>query len=121
MVRDAMRRIDFDDAMQKLKTAGVGCTEVLPLERVLGAPQARQAGKLRAVKFRNLDFEIPEFPQKMNDKKNLPTLAPAEIGQHTREILRELGIDDHHCEALIASGAVVDSTHGSFSWAPARK
>ena len=107
--------------MLKLKTAGVGATEVLPLERVLEAPQARQPGKLRAVKFRDLDFEIPEFPQKISAKNSLQTLAPAEIGQHTREILRELGIDDHHCEALIASGAVVDSTQGSFSWAPVRK
>jgi crotonobetainyl-CoA:carnitine CoA-transferase CaiB-like acyl-CoA transferase len=121
MVRDAVRCTDFDDAMQKLKTAGVGATEVLPLERVLEAPQARQPGKLRAIKFRDLDFEIPEFPQNNSDKNSLQTLAPAEIGQHTREILRELGIDDHHCEALIASGAVVDSTHGSFSWAPVRK
>ena len=121
MVRDAVRCIDFDDAMLKLKTAGVGATEVLPLERVLEAPQARQPGKLRAVKFRDLDFEIPEFPQKISGKNSLQTLAPAEIGQHTREILRELGIDDHRCEALIANGAVVDSTHASFSWAPVRK
>jgi crotonobetainyl-CoA:carnitine CoA-transferase CaiB-like acyl-CoA transferase len=121
LVRDAMKRVDFDEAMQRLKTAGVGATEVLPLERVLDAPQAHQPGTLRAVKFRELDFDIPEFPQKNDNRSDLHTLSPAEIGQHTREILHELGLDDHACDTLIESGAVIEATPGSFGWAPVRK
>jgi len=121
LVREAMKRVDFDEAMQRLKTAGVGSTEVLPLERVLDAPQAHQPGTLRAVKFRELDFDIPEFPQKNDNRSDLHTLSPAEIGQQTREILHELGLDDQACDNLIASGAVIEATPGSFSWAPVRK
>lgn len=120
IVRVSMSRVDFEAAMAKLKAAGVGATEVLPLERVLDAPQARVPGKLRAVKFRNLDFDIPEFPQKISESESAKTLAPPEIGEHTREILHELGFDEDACDDLIGSGAVLEATPGSFSWAPVR-
>lgn len=120
IVREAVSRVTFDESMLQLKNAGVGATEVLPLERVLDAAQAREPGKLRSVKFRNLDFEIPEFPQKKSCP-DTPTLAPPEIGEHSREILHELGFDEDACDDLIGCGAVIDATPGSFSWAPVRK
>ena len=47
----------------RLTAAGMGSTEVVPLERVLESPQARHPGKLRTVHFRDLKFAVPEFPR----------------------------------------------------------
>jgi len=52
----------FDAVAAQLKAAGVGFTEVLPLERVLDAPQARHPGKLATCPFRDFAFDVPEFP-----------------------------------------------------------
>ncbi|HVL07818.1 MAG TPA: CoA transferase [Burkholderiaceae bacterium] len=56
LVRRAIGALRFDEAVARLKAAGVGCTEVLPLERVLEAPQAQSPGKLRDIAFRGFQF-----------------------------------------------------------------
>ena len=58
---------------------GVGFTEVLPLERVLDAPQARQPGKLRQVHYRGLAFDVPEFPRLDATTDGIETLPPPEL------------------------------------------
>jgi formyl-CoA transferase len=41
-------------------------------------------------------------------RKRAPALAP-EVGQHTREVLRELGYDDRAIDALIARGVAASA------------
>ncbi len=55
-VRQAVGELDYEEVVARLKAAGVGYTEVMPLERVLDVPQARHPGKLRELSFRGLDF-----------------------------------------------------------------
>ncbi|RCW64750.1 CaiB/BaiF CoA transferase family protein [Pseudorhodoferax soli] len=120
LVRRAIAALPFDDAVARLKAAGVGCTEVLPLERVLDAPQARSAGKLRDVAFRGLQFQVPEFPRHPGAGDAAPTLPPAALGQHTLEVLEQAGLSAAECAALVASGAVGTDEPDSFAWAPVR-
>jgi len=87
-----------------LRAAGLGFTEVVPLERVLDAPQARHPGKLRAYAYRGLGFEIPEFPGGSADE---PSLPPPEIGAHSIELMTALGLDETQRATLLAAGAVV--------------
>ena len=68
LVKAAVAARTFDAVAARLSAAGVGFTEVLPLERVLDAPQARHPGKLRDVRFRGFEFSIPEFPSCMRAK-----------------------------------------------------
>ncbi len=120
LVKTAMATYSFDDAVNRLKAAGVGFTEVLPLERVLEAPQAHQPGKLRAVQFRGLDFEVPEFPRVGAADEDLKTLPPPALGEHTVDVLIAAGITPSACEILIASGAVAVANLDSFAWAAVR-
>jgi crotonobetainyl-CoA:carnitine CoA-transferase CaiB-like acyl-CoA transferase len=86
-VRQSVARFSFSEAEARLRAAGLGFNEVLPLERVLDAPQAREPGKLRPVSFRGLGFEVPEFPGGANaDDAALP---PPELGEHSEALLRE--------------------------------
>ena len=120
LVRRAIARHGLDDASARLKAAGVGCTEVLPLERVLEAPQAHQPGKLREVDYRGLKFEAPEFPRAGAADDGVRTLPPAELGEHTREVLLAAGVPPQELEALLASGAVQAVRPDAFAWAPVR-
>jgi crotonobetainyl-CoA:carnitine CoA-transferase CaiB-like acyl-CoA transferase len=117
-VRAAVGKLSFEDATAQLREAGVGFTEVLPLERVLAAPQARHPGKLRDLDYRGLKFEAPEFP---GQAERSPGLPPPELGEHTVELLRSLGFDAGQCEALVQQGAVAVAQDGDFAWAPVRK
>lgn len=116
-VRDAVSRYSLAEVERRLRAAGLGFNEVVPLERVLDAPQARQPGKLREVDFRALHFEVPEFP---GQREVEPALPPPEIGEHTERLLAELGYAEAERAALLASGAAKAYADGDFAWAPVR-
>jgi crotonobetainyl-CoA:carnitine CoA-transferase CaiB-like acyl-CoA transferase len=116
-VREAVGQLGFDEVVARLRDAGLGFTEVLPLERVLQAPQARHPGKLRDVAYRGLQFEIPEFPGQSEVAADLP---PPELGEHTLEILRSLGFGAPQCAALVEQGAVAVERDDAFAWAPVK-
>ncbi|RYY69940.1 MAG: CoA transferase [Comamonadaceae bacterium] len=120
IVRQAMAAQSFDEVTARLKAAGVGCTEVLPLERVLDAQQAHQPGKLRDIAYRGLSFEAPEFPRADAATDGVATLPPAELGEHTLQVLAAVGLSEAECQALVDAGAVQAATPDSFAWAPVR-
>ena len=111
----------FDVLEARLKAAGVGCTEVLPLERVLDAPQAHQPGKLRDVAYRGYDFDVPEFPRIDAARDGIATLPPPELGEHTLALLAAAGVSPQECAAWLAAGAVAAAAPGDFAWAPVRR
>jgi crotonobetainyl-CoA:carnitine CoA-transferase CaiB-like acyl-CoA transferase len=121
VVKAAVGAHRFDDVLARLKEAGVGCTEVLPLERVLEAPQAHQPGKLRAVRYREFDFEVPEFPRAGAERDGLRTLPPPELGEHTLEVLQSAGLNPRECDELLSCGAVRTHESGAFAWAPVNR
>jgi crotonobetainyl-CoA:carnitine CoA-transferase CaiB-like acyl-CoA transferase len=117
-VSAAVGKFTFVEAEARLKAAGLGFNEVMPLERVLEAPQARQLGKLRDVTFRGLDFQVPEFAGVSGPIE--PGLPPPELGEHTNVLLAELGYDAQARTALMETGAAVQGGPEHFPWAPVR-
>jgi crotonobetainyl-CoA:carnitine CoA-transferase CaiB-like acyl-CoA transferase len=116
LVRQAVRARPLEDAADRLKAAGMGCTEVLPLERVLDAAQARAPGKLRRVQFRGLDFEVPEFPWTPRTDTPPEGLAPPELGAHTQQLLADSGVPQEARAQVQAHGPA-----SGFAWAPVRR
>ena len=117
-VRRAVAGLTFAEAEARLKAAGLGHNEVMPLERVLEVPQAREPGKLRDVDFRGMHFEVPEFAG--SPGAATPASPPPELGEHTETLLAELGYSAAEAEALLASGAARGHHEGDFAWAPVR-
>jgi crotonobetainyl-CoA:carnitine CoA-transferase CaiB-like acyl-CoA transferase len=118
LVREAVRERALEDTARRLKGAGVGCTEVLPLERVLDAPQARAPGKLQAVRFRGLEFQVPAFPWTRGAETPTPAkpIEAQELGADTRPLLQALGLSEGAWVELQAQGP-----SGEFAWAPVRR
>jgi len=113
-IRAAMARFDFDQASTRLRAEGVGHTEVLPLERVLDAPQARAPGKLRTLEFHGLQFDVPEFPGGGRVGDGLP---PPHLGEHSLELLSALGFDAAQAGHLLQSGAIAVAGPDQLVWA----
>jgi crotonobetainyl-CoA:carnitine CoA-transferase CaiB-like acyl-CoA transferase len=121
LVKAAVAARSFEAAAARLKAAGMGFTEVLPLERVLDAPQARHAGKLRTVHFRGFEFEVPEFPRLHAGEDGVPTEPPPDLGADTATLLKSAGVDQAAYEAMLASGAAKEAAADAFAWAPVRR
>jgi crotonobetainyl-CoA:carnitine CoA-transferase CaiB-like acyl-CoA transferase len=119
-VKAAMGARSYEEVAARLRAAGLGFTEVLPIERVLDSPQARHPGKLRSVPFRQFGFDVPEFPGLPADEAATPTITPPALGAHTRDLHAGAGIHPSEIEALLASGAVRAAHEGDFAWAPVR-
>jgi crotonobetainyl-CoA:carnitine CoA-transferase CaiB-like acyl-CoA transferase len=120
LVKAAVAARSFEATAARLKAAGMGFTEVLPLERVLDAPQARHGGKLRTVHFRGFEFEVPEFPRLHAGEDGVPTQPPPDLGAHTAALLKSAGVDQAEYESLLASGAVEEAAADAFAWAAVR-
>jgi crotonobetainyl-CoA:carnitine CoA-transferase CaiB-like acyl-CoA transferase len=121
LVKSAVAAHSFEAAAARLKASGMGFTEVLPLERVLEAPQARHGGKLRTVRFRGFEFEVPEFPRLHAAADGVPTVPPPDLGADTAALLKSAGVDQAEYEALLACGAIEEVSPDAFAWAAVRR
>jgi crotonobetainyl-CoA:carnitine CoA-transferase CaiB-like acyl-CoA transferase len=121
LVKSAVAAHSCDPLIVQLKAAGVGCTEVLPLERVLDAPQAHQPGTLRRVEFRGFEFDVPEFPRLHAAGDGAAAAPPADLGEHTAAVLGAAGVGRTEYLDLLKSGTIVEAAPGSFAWAPVRR
>ncbi|WP_051356998.1 CaiB/BaiF CoA transferase family protein [Azorhizobium doebereinerae] len=119
LVREAVGRFSYANLAALLAAAGFGFTEVLPMERVLEAPQARHGHKVTRFAFQDLPFVLPDLPFEWGAATQAERPPPL-LGEHTRETLAGLGFSAEACDALVASGAAVEPEPGAPVWAPIR-
>lgn len=117
LVRDAVHGLTYDGLAALLGAARFGFTEVLPMDRVLDAPQARHGAKVSRLLFQNLPFDLPDLPFEVaaEPRRELP---PPLLGEHTREMLAAMGFSTPESDALIASGTAVAAEPDVPVWAP---
>jgi crotonobetainyl-CoA:carnitine CoA-transferase CaiB-like acyl-CoA transferase len=120
IVRQAVGGLTFAQARSCFGAVGFGYTEVVPLEEVLDAPQARQPGKLRQVSFRGLAFDVPAFPGVAASAEPSGASPPRELGEDSWAVLRSAGLSEQECHAMVQSGAMQGPDASTFTWAPAK-
>ncbi|MDJ0847581.1 MAG: CaiB/BaiF CoA-transferase family protein [Myxococcota bacterium] len=79
----------------------VARTEDLP-----GDPQMRANGVFRPIEGDPHDAHTLDTPLQLDGAEKVAARPAPEIGQHTREVLVELGYTDERIEKLVADGAV---------------
>ena len=99
-------RSTVDDWIARLSAAGVPATRVFGLEQAVVSDIARERGTFadsEGVPLVRLPWLVDGAP--------IPWSSPAPVlGQHTREVLREVGFSDERIDALVESGAVRERT-----------
>ncbi len=87
----------------KLEAVGVPAGPLNDLAQAWDDPQIKARGLLAEVGGRR----FVRTPIKLHDTPVALTRGPAEVGEHTREVLAEAGFASDEIEALIAEGAAV--------------
>ncbi|HZZ66674.1 MAG TPA: CoA transferase, partial [Phenylobacterium sp.] len=85
----------------KLEAKGVPAGPLNTIAQAWNDPQIKARGLLAEAGGR----QFPRTPIKLHDTPVALTRGPAEVGEHTREVLGEAGFSAAEIDALIAEGA----------------
>ena len=105
-IRDRVRQFDYDVLVSRLKTSGVGFSEVVPAAEVFNEPQMKQPGKLVTARYLGQSYEVPGFPMFTDKPQQVEQWEVPALGQDTLEIVRSLGYDEAGCQALLDQHAI---------------
>ena len=93
--------------VEALNAAGVPCGPILNVKEVFEDPQVRHLGLATKVTHPRLgELELQNLPVTLSRTPGAVRTATAELGQHTDEILGELGYSKEETAAMRRDGAV---------------
>jgi formyl-CoA transferase len=89
-------RLTSSEVLDRLERAGVPAGPIRSLDQVFEDDEVQQRGLQLRVQHEQLgEVSVPGGPWRINGEAVTARLAPPALGQHTEEILRELGIETH--------------------------
>lgn len=105
IIRDALAEQDMDYWVQRLDAAGVPCGPINTVPEVFREPQVVERGLLRQIPHPTAG-SVPQVvsPMRFRDAALHFDKAPPLLGQHTLEVLRELGLPDSEISGLQERG-----------------
>jgi crotonobetainyl-CoA:carnitine CoA-transferase CaiB-like acyl-CoA transferase len=97
------RTLSSEELLSRLQKVGVPTAPILTLDRIVGEAQTEASGMLIAAKHPRVpDYRALGLPIKWDGERPAVSRVPPLLGEHTAEILTELGYDDTSIEELAA-------------------
>ncbi|MFT4116071.1 CaiB/BaiF CoA transferase family protein [Bradyrhizobium sp.] len=107
ILSEATRRQPSAAWIERLNREGIPCGPIYAIDQVFADPQVRHLAMTGTVNHRLLgEMELIGQPIQMSRSSSRFETAAPERGEHTDEILQELGLDAAAIEAARASGAI---------------
>ena len=88
------RLLESADILARLERAGVPCAPINTLDKILAEPQTEASGLLVPAKHPRLpDYRAVAMPVRWDGERPGVTRVPPLLGEHTADVLAELGYD----------------------------
>jgi crotonobetainyl-CoA:carnitine CoA-transferase CaiB-like acyl-CoA transferase len=88
------RGLSAADVLERLQRAGVPSERVSSMDQVATEPQTEASGMLPAVKHPRVpDYRAVALPIRWDGERPATTRVPPLLGEHSTEVLAELGYD----------------------------
>jgi len=109
MLVERLRQDTTEAWTEKLWEAGVPCSPIRSMDQVVTDPQTEAVDILRPASHPRIDgYSEVGIPVSWNGARPETVRVPPDLGQDTREILREVGKSPEEIDGLLAEGAVAD-------------
>ena len=96
------RPLTAEELLGRLQRAGVPSARVSTMDQVATEPQTEASGMLPTVKHPRLpDYRAVALPIKWDGERPPATRVPPLLGEHSAEVLAELGYDDAGIRGLV--------------------
>lgn len=107
VVRDKFAQFTKDELMEKLESSGLPFAPIARPEDLLDDPHLNQSGALLDMVLPDgRRVRLPALPFELSGEKLGVRLDPPRSGEHTIDVLHDLGYDDDAIVTMIRAGAV---------------
>lgn len=111
VLRDVFLNYTRDELMAKLETTGLPFAPIQRPEDLSTDPHLVQSGGLLDMTIPDGgEISLPAMPISVDGERPGLSLNPPEIGEHSQDVLRALGLSETEIDALIDKGLVDAST-----------
>jgi crotonobetainyl-CoA:carnitine CoA-transferase CaiB-like acyl-CoA transferase len=101
------KKQDSEYWLQRLIAVDILCSKVSDYQDVLANPALEHLKLIAEIKGRDGKlYRTPGFPANSRESQSVPHRAPPELGEHTVDVLENLGYSSNEIKELIESGAV---------------
>ena len=109
LINGAMTELTSDQVVERLDKVSVPCGPILPVDKVFENEQVLHTGQKRTVQHTTAgEITLTGFPYAFSGSELSIDHAPPLLGEHTGEVLREIGYSEAEISDLLASGAVAE-------------
>ncbi len=101
IINDRFSLLDSSEIFKEMDALGVPCGPIQTIEEVMNHPQVLAREMLLDISHPNAGgIKVPAFPVKFSETPAVLQRHPPLLGEHTVEVLKEIGLSDEQIEKM---------------------